>query len=282
MVQPILDDLEHQSYEGIVPDYKHQCKDILKVAYKHYDDSAKQYYQDTYKSIKLELTSYLVEHLYKSFVSQLKNLSLQADKKFAKGMKHAFKDDTVTDTFTTTVENLFDDVVKQFVESAYQLMMEDSDWHKAIDLYKKELSNNLVKMIEIEREKQKEKLFNFSLETILDELEEEITQPIKDLDDNFWDKVVKKYKEIVLKEEEKVKIILNDGFKTFEEEYDRFLNKLEEKIYTSSKKIIVKTTSELNAHLNRKFNTYFKKNSEGKNRDWKNISEEEIHKLHAE
>jgi hypothetical protein len=173
-------------------------------------------------------------------------------------------------------------VVKQFVESACQLMMEDSDWNKAVDLYKRELCNSLVKMIEAEREKQKEKLFNFSLETILDELEEEITQPIKDLDDNFWEKIVKKYKEIILKEEEKVKIILNDGFKTYEEEYDHFLNKLEDKIYINSKKLIVKTVSELNAHLNRKFNIYFKKNSEGKNRDWKNISEEEIHKLHSE
>jgi hypothetical protein len=160
--------------------------------------------------------------------------------------------------------------------------MEDSDWHKAIDLYKRELSNNLVKIIEAERTKQKEKLFNFSHEAIIDELEEQITQPIKDLDDNFWGIITKRYKKVILEEEEKVKTILNDGFKTIEEEYDSFLKRLEEKIYTSSKKMIVKTTSDLNSHLLRKFNLVFKKTSEGKNRDWKKISEEQIHKHHAE
>jgi hypothetical protein len=281
-IQPILDELEKRAYDGIVDDYKYQCKELLKIAYKHYDESAKQYYQETYKSIKLELTNFLLERMYKSFVSQLKNLSLQADQKFSKGMRNAFSDDTVTDTFTQTCENLYDDVVNQFEQSANQLNMEDSDWHKAIDLYKRELSNNLVKIIEAERTKQKEKLFNFSHEAIIDELEEQITQPIKDLDDNFWGIITKRYKKVILEEEEKVKTILNDGFKTIEEEYDSFLKRLEEKIYTSSKKMIVKTTSDLNSHLLRKFNLVFKKTSEGKNRDWKKISEEQIHKHHAE
>lgn len=46
--------------------------------------------------------------------------------------------------------------------------------------------------------------------------------------------------------------------------------------------MIVKTVNELNSHLNRKFNQFFKKDSDGKNRDWKNIPEDEIQKLHAE
>lgn len=256
--------------------------DILKISIEHYDEYAKQYHQETYKHIKSELTSHIRDLLYKSFVSQLKNLSLQADNKFAKALKQSFNEDTVTDTFTDITQNLYDDVIKQFEQSAYQLMMEDSDWQDAVKLYKKELSNNLIKMIEGERSKQKEKLFTFSLETICDELEDPVTEPIKNLEDNFWDIVIKRYKDIILKEEEKVKTILNDGFKTVEEEYDHFINKLEEKIYSNTKKIIFKTVSELNAHLNRKFNQFFKKDSDGKNRDWKSMPEEEIQKLHAE
>lgn len=277
-----LQDLQKRAYDGTIDDYKHQCRDILKIAYTHYDEYAKQYYPETYKSVKIELTNHIVELLYKSYISQLKNLSMQADKKFVKALRNSFTDDTVTDTFTDTCRDLYDDTMKQFESNARILKMEDSDWDEAINLYMRELSNSLTKIIETERDKQKEKLFSFSLETICDELEEQITQPIKDLDDNFWSTIKSRYEEIVTKEEEKVKIILNDGFKCTEEEYDHFLHKLEEKIYTNGKKMIVKTTMELNSHLNRKFNQYFKKDSKGKNRDWKKIPEEEIVKLHEE
>lgn len=162
------------------------------------------------------------------------------------------------------------------------LMMEGSNWGDAIKQYRKELSNNLVKIIEAERNRQIEKLFTLSVDKICDALEEPITQPIKDLEDDFWDIVIERYRKIVSEEEEDVKKILNDGFKCEEEEYDSFLNKLEEKVYINTKKMIVKTTSELNAHLNRKFNQYFKKDANGKNRDWKKIPEEEIQKLHEE
>lgn len=67
-----------------------------------------------------------------------------------------------------------------------------------------------------------------------------------------------------------------------DEEYDTFLTKLEDKIYIQSKKLINKTVSDLNSHLNRKFNSFFKKDSKGKNRNWKNMSEEDIEKLHIE
>jgi hypothetical protein len=91
-----------------------------------------------------------------------------------------------------------------------------------------------------------------------------------------------KYRKTIDDKEEDIKNILNDGFKTLEDEYDCFLLKIEEKIYSNCKKLIVKTTNELNSHLNRKFNVIFKKDSKGRNRDWKSIAEEDIEKLHAE
>lgn len=207
---------------------------------------------------------------------------MQADKKFVKALKNKFSTDYVDDNFTITCEGFYDDTIKQFEENAFILMMEDSNWGEAIKQYKKELSSNLIKMIESERHRQIEKLFTISVDKISDALEEEITQPIKDLEDDFWDIIIERYKKIVTEEEEDVKKILNDGFKSEEEDYDNFLNKLEEKIYHNSRKMIVKTTSELNSHLNRKFNHYFKKDANGKSRDWKKIPEEEIQKLHEE
>ena len=127
-----------------------------------------------------------------------------------------------------------------------------------------------------------EKLFNFSVENIWDILEKEISDPIKNLDDDFWSTIKSKYRKVISDKEEDIKNILNDGFKTLEDEYDNFLLKIEEKIYSNSKKLIIKTTNEINSHLNRKFNLIFKKDSKGKNRDWKIISEEEIEKLHAD
>lgn len=268
--------------DGIIDDYKEQCKDILKIAFSHYNEYAKQYHAETYKSVKLELTNHIVDLLYKSYANQLKNLALMGDKKFAKALKVTFSDDSVTDTFTSTCHNLYDDTIKQFESNAEVLMMEGSEWKEVIKITSNDLGNSLVKMIETEREKQKEKLFTFSFEKIVDDLEEAITQPIKDLDDNFWSKINASYNDTVTEEEEKVKTILNNGFKAQDEEYDGFLTKLEDKVYNSCKKIIVKTVSDLNSHLNRKFNTFFKKDDKGKNRDWKNIPEEEIGKLHKE
>lgn len=141
----------------------------------------------------------------------------------------------VADNFTELTEKLFDDVIKQFTDCAYQLLMDGSDWNKTIELYKKDLHANIVKMIENERFKQMEKLFTFSHSNICDILEKEITEPIKNLEDDFWDVVVINYRQTIEDKEEDVKKILNDGFKVVEEEYDAFLKKLEEKIYSSCK-----------------------------------------------
>jgi phosphoglucomutase len=72
---------------GIIGDYKDQCQDILKIAFTHYNEQARQYHAETYKSVKLELTNHIVDLMYKSYSNQLKNLALQGDVKFAKALK---------------------------------------------------------------------------------------------------------------------------------------------------------------------------------------------------
>lgn len=120
-VQERLDELQKRSYEGIIDDYKVQCGDILDQALGNYDEQAKQYYKETFEEIRGELHHHIIEILYKSFVSQLKNLSIQGDQKFNKAMKNTFSDDSVTDTFTETCQGLFDDTIQQFEQKARML-----------------------------------------------------------------------------------------------------------------------------------------------------------------
>lgn len=279
VIQQQLKSLEERSYDGIIDDFKYQWGEVLSKAYVYYDQNAKQYYVETFNSVRAELTNAIYESLFKSFCSQIKNLVLQVDGKFHKAMKKRFPDDVVANDFTKVTEDLYDDVTKQFIDWWYQLMLDESDWRKTVDLYRKDLSSGLQKAINDERSKQMEKLFNFSVENICDILEKEVTEPIKNLEDDFWRTIKKNYRRIIEEKEEDIKNILNEGFKTLEDEYDNFILKIEDKIYTNCKKFIVKTTNDINSHMNRKFNTIFKKDSNGKNRDWKLISEEDIEKL---
>lgn len=109
-----------------------------------------------------------------------------------------------------------------------------------------------------------------------------LTEPIKDLDDNFWSTVNSNYTKLLRENESSLKNILVDGFKTDEDEYDLYIANYEDEIYKFSKKLIVKCCSDLNSHLNRKFNSYFKNDDKGKHRNWKDIPEEKIQQLFEE
>jgi len=60
-----LRNLEHLSNSGVISDFESRCKSVLKVAFNHYDESAIQYYKQTYEKIRLELTSEIMKKLTK-------------------------------------------------------------------------------------------------------------------------------------------------------------------------------------------------------------------------
>jgi hypothetical protein len=125
-------------------------------------------------------------------------------------------------------------------------------------------------------------MFEISKENICDDLEKVLTSPIESLEDNFWSQINKDYTTMLHKHESDIKNILVDGFQVNEDDYDLYIARFEDEIYKFSKKLIIKTCSDLNSHLNRKFNTYFKKDDKGKHRNWKDISEERIGQLYEE
>lgn len=119
-----------------------------------------------------------------------------------------------------------------------------------------------------------------SKENLSDKVEKIIVRPIENLEDNFWSTIISDYGKALRDEERTVKNILVDGFKVSEDEYDYSIMKYEDDMYKFCVKVIEKSARDLNSHLNRKFNSIFKKDDKGKHRSWKDIPEEEIKRLH--
>jgi len=195
-------------------------------------------------------------------------------------MKKHFNNDMVTDSFVKDTDEMFIQTREGYRQICEALRMRDSEWH--YDHQMNELDHRLKERIDVEKEKQMTKLFEISKENLCDELEKKITAPIENLEDNFWSTINRDYVKCMRKHESDIKNMLVDGFRVSEDEYDVSIAKFEDEIYKHCKKIIIKTCSDLNSHLNRKFNSYFKKDEKGKNRHWKDISEERIKQLHEE
>ena len=279
-VEEELRNLEQLSNSDIIPNFQDRCKEVLKIAFFHYDDSAVQYYKLTYEKIRLELTSEIMKKLTKCYENQINNQRIECEKKFDKGMKNHFKQDVVTDTFVKDTEDMFNQVRQGYRVICQHLMLEGSEWH--FDNQLNELDHRLRERIQLEKEKQLAKLFEISKENLFDELEKIVITPIENLEDEFWSKINSNYVKTLKAHESTIKDILVDGFLVNEDEYDLTIAKFEDEVYKNSKKLIIKTSNQLGSHLNRKFNSYFKKDDKGKNRSWKDISEEKIKELHDE
>lgn len=85
-------------------------------------------------------------------------------------------------------------------------------------------------------------------------------------------------------------IYLLDGFKCEFEEIEDFLGVFQSNIYTFTTDYIKKLFRytfknhlyrDINTNLLRKFNLEFKKDKDGKNRDWRTIEEEKIREMHT-
>ena len=125
-------------------------------------------------------------------------------------------------------------------------------------------------------------MFAIAKENLEEVIEKIILDPIESLDDNLWSTINSGYVKELKEQESKIKDILVNGFKTDENEYDGRLSKFEDDIYNFAKRTIERTCRDLNSHLNRKFDLYFKRDDKGKHRNWKDISEEKINQLHEE
>ena len=114
-----------------------------------------------------------------------------------------------------------------------------------------------------------------------DNLEQIINKPIYELQPDFWDQMRTPF----LKELEMLALncqqVLRQGFKCSEMEIDEFVRVLETTLHQYTADYIKRLFRDINTNLLRKFNKDFKKDEQGKNREWREIEEPAIRELWA-
>jgi hypothetical protein len=75
--------------------------------------------------------------------------------------------------------------------------------------------------------------------------------------------------------------VLRQGFKCTEMEIDEFVRVLETTLHQYTADYIKRLFRDINTNLLRKFNKDFKKDEQGKNREWREIEEPAIRELWA-
>ena len=114
-----------------------------------------------------------------------------------------------------------------------------------------------------------------------DNLEQIINKPIYELESNFWEQM----RIPILKELEILALncqqVLRQGFKCSEMEIDEFVRSLETSLNQYTADYIKRLFRDINTNLLRKFNKDFKKDEQGKNREWREIEEPAIRDLWA-
>lgn len=87
---------------------------------------------------------------------------------------------------------------------------------------------------------------------------DKILEPIINLEDDMWEKVIEKYESTKKEQVEIFKDILVDGFKTTEDEYEMLVDKVNGDVYEHACEHIKKCVSaDLAQHLLRKFKKMF-------------------------
>ena len=129
-----LTTLENLSTAGGIPDFENRCRQVLKIAFDHYDESAVQYYTQTYEKVRLELSKEIMKKLTDCYENQIASIRIETEKKFDKALKTTFGADAVTDTFVTDTQNLKAQSMATYEQNCTALIMKDSEWRYDIQL----------------------------------------------------------------------------------------------------------------------------------------------------
>jgi hypothetical protein len=123
------------------------------------------------------------------------------------------------------------------------------------------------------RDKEIDKLQVLTQQAAKDNLEQIINGPVYELNPDFWEEIrvpyIKELQELALNCER----ILEDGFKCSEDEVSDFKATLETAIHNFTTEYVKRLFRDINTNLLRKFNKLFKKDENGKNRDWRALEE---------
>jgi len=132
-----------------------------------------------------------------------------------------------------------------------------------------ELSQQLRSLINNAREKEIDKLQMLTQQAAKDNLEQIINKPIYELEPNFWEQMRgpfhKELEDLALNCQQ----VLKQGFKSSDIEIEEFVRSLETTLHHHTADYIKRLFRDVNTNLLRKFNKDFKKDEQGKNREWR-------------
>jgi hypothetical protein len=104
-----------------------------------------------------------------------------------------------------------------------------------------------------------------------DNLELILNKPIYTLDDDFWEQMRGPYINELQDLAYNCKQILTQGFNLDNQQIGDFVKTLEQEIHKFTTEYIYRQFRDINTNLLRKFNLRFKKDENGKSREWRDI-----------
>ena len=273
--------LQQEASERKLNDFSARCRNILKTTSSHYEEFAHQYDQKVFKKIREELLTTVLSNLFISFDSQLKMIRHEIFEKFDKEIRKLSIKEQVNENFYQATERLFEEYTSQYKRESSGLVIENAGWSSQVTIHEADVTQQLRSLINNAREKEIDKLQVLTQTAAKNNIEEIINTPIYELNPTFWEEIRVPYlnelRDIASNSEEVLKV----GFKASWQEVEDFIQTLESSIHSQTVEIVKRLFRDINTNLLRKFNKLFKKDENGKNREWRQIEEGTIREMHT-
>ena len=226
LVEQKINDLEIESSSNMMPDFGDKAKEILKEALDSYDPLAKNYLSYIYQDVRNSLEEELASKMYSAFSNQLKRLIPKYQKKFRAQFEEELKKN---DNFYQVSDKLKKQYLDELENELKKLKIFKS-WDTGSE-------NEIIfdEIIENQRticlEENKEKL----LEQYKALIEDTISNKFEMITNEFWIEFMQEIFLLITQNLLAQKNYLTQTYKTTEEEYEKFVDLLEEQIYTDIK-----------------------------------------------
>ena len=226
LVEQKINDLEIESSSNMMPDFGDKAKQILKEALDSYDPLAKNYLSYIYQDVRNSLEEELASKMYSAFSNQLKRLIPKYQKKFRSQFEEELKKN---DNFYQVSDKLKKQYLEELDNELKKLKIFKS-WDTGSE-------NEIIfdEIIENQRticlEENKEKLLD-QYKTLI---EDTISNKFEMITNDFWIEFMQEIFLLITQNLLAQKNYLSQTYKTTEEEYVKFVDLLEEQIYTDIK-----------------------------------------------
>ena len=226
LVEQKINDLEIESSSNMMPDFGDKAKQILKEALDSYDPLAKNYLSYIYQDVRNSLEEELASKMYSAFSNQLKRLIPKYQKKFRTQFEEELKKN---DNFYQVSDKLKKQYLEELDNELKKLKIFKS-WDTGSE-------NEIIfdEIIENQRticlEENKEKLLD-QYKTLI---EDTISNKFEMITNDFWIEFMQEIFLLITQNLLAQKNYLSQTYKTTEEEYVKFVDLLEEQIYTDIK-----------------------------------------------